>query len=100
LLGWNHDTYFLDCFSKLFILNGSIVVEVEILKGFKQHLLFTLHAAGLLWQFSLQLFFKAIQMLVIQRNQEVLQTLPGFITYLAFKDWDIPLSLKFIFIIL
>jgi hypothetical protein len=48
LLGWNLDTNFFNSFCELFWLNGSVIVEVEVLESLHENLLLRLSTLGLL----------------------------------------------------
>jgi len=57
-LGGDHDSDFLDRFSKLLRLDGAIVVEVEVLEALGEHGLFALAATGFLGQLLKKFFFE------------------------------------------
>lgn len=58
LLGWDHNTNFLNSFCELIRLDAAIVVQVEVLEGPNEDSLLTLMARGLLGELLDELFLK------------------------------------------
>ena len=58
LAGGDHDADLLDGLGKLFGLDHSVVVQVEVLEGLEEDALLGLRAAGLLRQLLLKLFLE------------------------------------------
>lgn len=59
LLGWDLDADLLDGLGELDGLDGAVVVEVEVLEGLEEDLLFGLSAPGFLGEFVLELSLEA-----------------------------------------
>ncbi len=59
LLGGDLDANLLDGLGELIGLNGAVVVQVEVLEGLEEDLLFRLGASGLLGQLVLELSLEA-----------------------------------------
>ena len=59
LLGWNHDTDFLDGFGELVGLDSAVVVEVEVLERLHKDLFLGLSTGGLLGKFVFKFSLEA-----------------------------------------